>query len=192
MASAYSELSIEQPFASRHNTRVPSRLAEMRRRRFSTCDTELDMTLFPRFLGPTAVALAMLALAGCHKSSNPPPPTRVSGTVTSGFSALDQYVTVTLSPAGGGTATTLPVAAAGTFSADLAAGFYDVTATRPGYATYQLANFEVVANQTTTLDIALTRFRPTPTSARRTAPSAMPTSTRPSARPGTPSSLARS
>lgn len=103
------------------------------------------------WLHPTAAVVAFavvatLALAGCGgggSSSPPPPVTGVAGTASAmGGSALDEYVIITLTPAGG----TTPFAATttGTYSATVAAGDYVLSAVRPGYADFTSGTLTVV------------------------------------------------
>ncbi|MDJ0972960.1 MAG: multiheme c-type cytochrome [Planctomycetota bacterium] len=108
----------------------------------------------PRAVAVAFALVATLVLAGCGGSSGSPPPpvTAIAGTASAmGGGALDEYVIITLTPAGG----TTPFAAQtnGTYAAAVPAGDYTLSAVRPGYEDYTSPSMvTVTAGQTTTFD----------------------------------------
>jgi hypothetical protein len=102
-----------------------------------------------------AVAFA-LVVAGCHGSNAPAPANgTLSGTADDGTNPLDEYVEVTIVPDGGGTPVIVQSDNSGAYSASLAEGTYDLTATRPGYDNYSITGLTVTSGQTTTHDFSM-------------------------------------
>jgi len=111
----------------------------------------------------------LLAMFGCSSDSNnpapaptptppPPPPAAatVSGTIMGiGPAALDEYVLMSVAPAAGGGASDIVVAADGTYTVELDAGDYILSAGRGGYWPADAA-ITVAAGEAITQNIALT------------------------------------
>ena len=79
----------------------------------------------------------------------------VSGNITTPDGPLDRFVKVSFVPAGGGSAIDADVANDGTYTIELAAGDYDVDASRPGYEAVAVAAFGVVDGNANVLDFDL-------------------------------------
>jgi hypothetical protein len=80
-------------------------------------------------------------------------PTSIEGTISSASGALDHYVSLQLTPAAGGAAIEITVEADGDYAEDLAAGQYDVIASRPGYEDYALPGMTVEPGVSNSLNI---------------------------------------
>ncbi len=108
------------------------------------------------------VLSTVVAISGCDifdgdDDDDDVPATTLSGTVVSGSTDLDDYVTLKLTPTGGGTAVTPTVGADGTFSDNtITVGTYSVAATRPGYEDFGQSSYEVVAATANTLSVDMT------------------------------------
>jgi hypothetical protein len=109
---------------------------------------------------PAAIPLlsALLLVSACSDSDNdnpPPPRTQIAGTISAaGGSALDQFVALLFTPAGGGAPTSATTDASGAYSLEIASGTYQLAVTRPGYDAVA-RSVDVIANQTTTVDVGL-------------------------------------
>ena len=104
------------------------------------------------------LAIAALALAGCGGgSSTPTPPpatTGISGLASGPSGALDDYVMITITPAGGAE---FAAGTDGTYSkTGLAAGDYTLAATRPGYADYTSPTLTVLDGEVLVHDFTMT------------------------------------
>ena len=111
----------------------------------------------PWFLMSTA--LCCLGACGGSSSSAPPPiqqTGKVVGTiVTKSGNALDQYAAVLFTPTTSGQPVSVKANTNGAYQADLRAGNYTVTVTRPGYAEEAGTAIAVTAGVTKVADFAL-------------------------------------
>ncbi|MDJ0521909.1 MAG: multiheme c-type cytochrome [Planctomycetota bacterium] len=104
------------------------------------------------------IAIVSLVVAGCGggSSGTPPVTTGINGLVSaSGGGALDDYVMLTLVPTGGGAPITFPCANDGTYTRNLPAGDYQLSADRPGYDDYPATVVTVPTDGFLTFDFAL-------------------------------------
>jgi hypothetical protein len=87
-------------------------------------------------------------------------PSIVAGRVAAAAGSLDHYVALAFAPSAGGAAVNVMVAPDGSYSKEMTAGMYDVTASRPGYEGYAMPGFAVAAGEETSLDIDMVALAP--------------------------------